>query len=227
MKKILGLISGALLWSMTLVPANADFGAGVSLMVGELETDGTETEKAVTGVTSQKTSKTLKEGFYGASVYAEYRFDNRIAFGVEYVPMDLDVGAEKRTDTSAAADVASEADTGERKADAVVQDLMNYYLRLPVPTTDRMYVKLGYMDADVTINETLPTSSYANTTLEGIEYGIGFQTESGRGRFELAYADFDEISVTATGNTIAGDVTGQNKVTADADSIQARLSFGF
>ena len=104
---------------------------------------------------------------------------------------------------------------------------MNYYLRLPVPTTDRMYVKLGYMDADVTINETLPTSSYANTTLEGIEYGIGFQSESGRGRFELAYADFDEISVTATGNTIAGDVTGQNKVTADADSIQARLSFGF
>ena len=46
-------------------------------------------------------------------------------------------------------------------------------------------------------------------------------------RFELAYSDFDDIEIVATGNTVANDVKGQNKINADADVLLAKISFAF
>ena len=224
MKKILGLISASLLWVVAVLPANAgSFGIGVTAMIGQVETDGEETEKTVTGVTSETTSKSMLESFMGGAVYVEYRMDNRFAFGVEYVPMDVELGSARRTDVDTAADVASEADTGDRSASADVTDLYTFYLRAPLPMTESGYIKLGYHDADVTTTETLPTSSYGNASINGVEYGIGFQSAPERSRVELTYSDFDEVSITGTGS---GE-TNQNSIKGDADAVALRISVGF
>ena len=53
------------------------------------------------------------------------------------------------------------------------------------------------------------------------------KSEDSRMRAQFSYSNFDDISLTATGNTIAGAVTSQNKITADADAYALTIAFGF
>ena len=220
MKKITSILSVVL--ALFAFSAKADFTGGISLVTGKYETDGSETEKAVTGVTSQVTNSSQSETFIGASLFVEYFMDNGFALGVDYVPLDVKLGEGSRNDTSTGADVASEADTGGRTAEAHIDGLTTIYAHVPLGP---MYGILGYHDATIITKESLPTSKYADVDLNGIQYGLGYKTDNMR--FELAYSDFDDIDITATGNTITGNVTGQNKISADADVLLAKISFNF
>jgi len=224
MKKIISTLGASFIWMALIAPANSGpVGIGVALQVGQYETSGTETEKAVTGVTSETTNKTLKETFAGASVYAEYRRDNGFALGVDYVPTDISLGSGKRTDSDAG-ESTSDDDTGDRSASADIDGLTTIYAHIPVGP---VYVLLGYHSADVTTTETLQTSSYGNVSINGTQIGLGMKSEDSRIRAQVSYSDFDDISLTATGNTIAGNLTGQNKITADADVLAFSVAFGF
>ena len=220
MKRLTGILSVVL--ALFAFSAKADFTGGISIVTGKYETDGSETEKAVTGVTSQVTNNSQSETFVGASVFVEYFMDNGFALGVDYVPMDVDLGKGSRTDSSSGADVASEADTGSRTAEAHIDGLTTIYAHVPFGP---MYGILGFHDATIKTKESLPTSSYGDVDLNGIQYGLGYKTDNVR--FEVAYSDFDDIDITATGNTIANKVTGQNKISADADVLLAKISFAF
>ena len=71
MKKLISVLGASVIWMALIAPANSGpMGFGVALQVGQYETNGTETEKAVTGVTAESTSKSIDNGFYGASVFA-------------------------------------------------------------------------------------------------------------------------------------------------------------
>ena len=224
MKKIISTLGASFIWMALIAPANSGpVGIGVALQVGQYETSGTETEKAVTGVTSETTNKTLKETFAGASVYAEYRRDNGFALGVDYVPTDISLGSGKRTDSDAG-ESTSDDDTGNRSASADIDGLTTIYAHIPIGP---VYVLLGYHSADVTTTETLQTSSYGNVSINGTQIGLGIKSEDSRMRAQVSYSDFDDISLTATGNTIAGNLTGQNKITADADVLAFSVAFGF
>ena len=225
MKKLISVLGASFIWIALIAPANSGpVGIGVTLQTGKYETSGTETEKTVTGVTSETTNKTLEETFMGGSVYAEFRTDNGWALGVDYVPMNIDLGSGKRTDASTGADETSEADTGTRSASAEIDGLTTIYAHIPIGP---LYVLLGYHSADVTTSETLQTSSYGNASINGTQIGLGIKSEDSRMRAQVSYSDFDAISLTATGNTIAGDLTGQNKITADADVLAFSVAFGF
>ena len=225
MKKLISMFGASFMWVVLFTPANSGpVGVGVALQVGAYETSGTETEKAVTGTTAETTNKSLKETFVGASVYAELRSDNGWAFGIDYVPVDIDLGSGKRTDVSAGADVASEADTGNRSASAAIDGLTTIYAHVPLGP---LYVLLGYHSADVATTESLPTSSYGNVSINGTQVGLGVKSEDSRFRAQISYSDFDAISMTATGNTITGALTSQNKITADADVVAFTVAFGF
>ena len=213
MKKLLAVFT--VLSMLFALPANAaGMNFGFSLMAGQFDTDGSETEKTVTGVTSEKTSKSLSEDFYGGSIFAEIEADNGIIIGLDYIPLDIKLGSGSRTDSSSGADVASEADTGDRSAEANVKDLFTIYTHVPVGP---VYAVLGYMDADVTTSESLPTSTYGDASINGWQYGLGVKRDMMR--FEIAYSDFDSISLTSTANT--------NKIEADADALNAKISFAF
>jgi len=226
MRKLLGVLSVCVMSLIYVVPASADWGAGITLQAGTYETDGSETEKTVTGVTSETTNHSEKESFYGASVYVEKEFSNGFVVGLDYVPMSIELGAAERIDADGdggtAGTIAADTDDGTRKASAEIDGLTTVYAHVPVGP---MYLLLGYHDATIETTETLQTSSYGNVSVNGIQYGLGVKGD--HVRFEVAYSDFDDVEITATGNTITGAVTSQNKVSADADVLAFRVSFGF
>ena len=90
--------------------------------------------------------------------------------------------------------------------------------------SDTMYVKFGVVQVDVNTQETLGTgSSYGNETLNG---GLlGFGAKSGNSRFELVYTDYEELSLTST--VARTDVTTNNKIEADLDTIAFKYSYAF
>jgi len=212
MKKLLGVLSVCVMSLIYIAPVSADWGAGVTLHIGEYETDGSETEATVSGITSEVTNHTEKEGFYGASVYLEKEFGNGFTLGLDWVPMDVELGSGERTDTDG--ENASD-DDGTRKASADIENLFTLYTHIPLGP---MYLLLGYHDADITTTETLPNSTYGDASVNGIQYGLGVKSD--HVKFEVAYSDFDDIS-------LASSNASTQKIAADADALAFRLSFGF
>ncbi len=192
MRKLLGALSFCVMSLIYVAPANADYTAGVSIMAGTYETDGSETEKTVSGVTSEVTKHTEKAGFLGASVFVEKELANGFVIGLDWVPMDIELGSGERVDLDGA--IAADNDNGTRKASADVENLFTLYTHVPLGP---MYLLLGYHDADVTTGETgLPNSTYGDASLNGIQYGLGVKNDNVK--FEVAYSDFDSIELTSS-----------------------------
>ena len=158
MKKIFAIISAVFFLSSVTAKAEVQFGLGV--MYGQLSTSGTETEG--TAADTSVRSKDFDEQFFGADVFVEFVHDSGITLGVSYVPMDFELGSGSRTDTAvAAASGGAENDTGTRKAQADVTDLMGIYTNIPVGSSG-FYGLLGASMATITTSETLNESSYGN-----------------------------------------------------------------
>ena len=79
-----------------------------------------------------------------------------------------------------------------------------------------IYVK-GFVTT-IETSETLNASSYPNEDITG--YQIGFGQKAGNVKMELSYSDFEDISISASGGNT-------NSVTADADVVNFRISYGF
>jgi hypothetical protein len=194
--------------------AHAEIKYGLGLMAGQVSTDGSETEGTAADTSTR--SKSIEEIFVGADLYVESVSDNGFAIGLSYVPFEIELGSGQRTDTNSAADIASEADTGTRKASADLTDFFTLYAN--VPMGEKLYALLGYHFATISTTETLNETSYPDADVEG--YQVGFGSRSGNMKYELAYSDFDSIKLTGTGG-------GTNTVTADADALTFRIAFGF
>ena len=195
--------------------AKADLSYGVSLMFGQVDTSGHELES---GSASDKNSKSLKESFVGGSLFIEGRDDSGYAIGLDYVPVGLDIGDGKRTDSSTGADVASEADTGNRKASAEIENLFTLYANIPVGS-DGYYGVLGLHYTTITTDETLPNSTYDDEDIFGFQVGLGMR--SGNLKYELSYSDFSDIEINGKGGNSG------NKIEADADALMFKIAYGF
>ena len=212
-KILTGLASLMLMFSISTL--KADVNVGASVMLGQLDTSGSETEKVDLAGAADKNSKSFKETFYGASVFLELVSDNGFALGIDYVPVDFDIGDGKRTDADNG-DSSGEADTGNRKASASLEDLITVYANIPLGGNG-VYALAGYHTVDVTTSETLPNSSYGNVDLNGYQVGLGKKGDNYK--FEFFYSDFEDISLTATGGSAA------HTIEADADAMGLKLSF--
>ena len=214
-KILTGLASLMLMFSISTL--KADVNVGASVMLGQLDTSGSETEKVDLAGAADKNSKSFKETFYGASVFLELVSDNGFALGIDYVPVDFDIGDGKRTDSATGEDAnPSEADTGTRTASASLEDLITIYANIPLGGNG-VYALAGYHTVDVTTSETLPSSSYGNVDLNGYQIGIGRKGDNSK--IEFFYSDFEDISLTATGGKAS------HKIDADADAMGLKLSF--
>ena len=201
------LFSAAALSVFTL--SSAYSGMGVSLMYGQVETDGTETERTVSGVTSETTNASRSEKYFGGSVFFEGDV-GPITLGLDVVPLKIKLGDGSRTDTTSDANETTQED-GTVKAEATLDYLTTIYAHYPIGD---WYAGLGYHMTDVSTDETLHTSSYGDQSINGIQYAIG--KTAGNLRYELSYSDFDDISLTSSN----GD-----KITADADNLMFKLSY--
>ena len=213
MKSLKSIIASSLflLWASV---AQADIKLGVGLPLGQVETDGTETEGTAAD-TSDRT-KSIKEQFIGADIFAEFVTDGGLAFGIKYIPMDIELGSGARTDVDG--DDPAENDNGTRSASADLTDFYTVYANMPVGGNG-WYATLGYHQATVTTTESLNESSYGNADIDGYEIGLGKNLDDNL-RMELSYQDFDDINLTATGG-------GTNSIAANADAVTFRLAYGF
>ena len=213
MKSLKSIIASSLLLLWASV-AQADIKLGVGLPLGQVETDGTETEGTAAD-TSDRT-KSIKEQFIGADIFAEFVTDGGLAFGIKYIPMDIELGSGARTDVDGSD--PAENDNGTRSASADLTDFYTVYANMPVGGNG-WYATLGYHQATVTTTETLNESSYGNADIDGYEIGLGKNLDDNL-RMELSYHDFDDISLSATGG-------GTNSISANADAVTFRLAYGF
>jgi len=97
-------------------------------------------------------------------------------------------------------------------------ELIGYFLSTFIFLVGSMYVLLGYHDADITTTETLPTSTYGDASVNGLQYGLGVKSDNMR--LEVAYSDFDSIELASTDSST-------QKIKADADALAFRFSYGF
>jgi len=208
MKKILSIVCASFLIIST---AKAEMTYGFGLMTGQVSSSGTETEG--TAADTSVRSKSFEEFFVGADIFVEKELTNGMSVGVSYVPVDVELGSGKRTDTG-----TNDDDTGTRTASADLSDLVTLYGNFPFGDNGA-YGLAGMHFVTVSTSETLPNSSYGEEDIYGALIGIG--KKSGKAKVELFYSDFEDISISSTG----GD--NSNKVTADADAITLRLSVGF
>jgi len=226
MKKIaINFLAVLFISALSLTKAFAvDFTLGVSGAIANLQADGSETETGA--VSAETTNKSVSNTFATGSIFAEAKFD-RFAFGVDYIPMDADVSdaTHTRTDTETSVTGNQKAVSTSRTqtAAAEVSDHVtiyaNYYMN------DNIYLHLGYASVDVVTNESLDTgSSYGDASINGIQYGIGLQMTDNL-RLEAAYTDYDNVSITSS--EARTGVTVNNKVSADLDTTQLKLSYHF
>ena len=208
MSKHIKTLFGALIIAAFTV-SSAYSGMGVSLMYGQVETDGTETERTVSGVTSETTSASKSEDYIGGSIFAETQLSG-FTVGLDVVPFKIKLGDGSRTDTTSDANENTQED-GTVKAEANLDYLTTIYAHYPI---GNFYAGLGYHFTNVSTDETLHTSSYGDDKITGYQLALGMN--SGSLRYEVSYSDFEDISLTSSN----GD-----KITADADNMMFKLSY--
>ena len=222
----------ALVVSSTNLTAGS-IGLGVSGAFMNVEADGKETSGTTGSETdsSVNTAAVDNDVFIG-SIYAEYITDGGYAFGIEHIPASADVSDKVRTrtdtETSVTGDVTTNSDTRQFKAQAEIDDYFNYYVEVPL-FGENFFAKLGYAQVDVNTTETASSNggNYGNATLDGFNYGIGVKskpTDNTRLKFAYEITDFESLSLTSTGNSVASET---NKISADLDTWALKVSFGY
>ena len=202
----------------------ADYTLGVSGAIVNLQAEGSETETG--SQTAETTPASVSNTFGIASVFVEAQF-GKLAFGVDYIPFDADVSdaTHTRTDTETSVTGTAAETTTKRvqTASAEVTDHLTLYANYYI--SDSFYVHLGHASVDVNTNESLGTGSkYGNVNIDGIQYGFGLQMTDNL-RFEAAYTDYDDVSITSS--VARTGVTTNNKISADLDTTQVKLSYHF
>ena len=113
-----------------------------------MQAEGSETETG--SQTAETHPASVSNTFATGSIFAEAQF-GRIAFGVDYIPMDADVSdaTHTRTDTETSVTGDTEATTTKRTqtAAAEVSDHLTLYANFYL--NDGFYLHLGHASLDV------------------------------------------------------------------------------
>jgi len=219
MKKIFIIATSIMLLTFANVNA-AEKRIGVSAAFTQFSSDGSETMKS----SGTKTSKTHDETVVVPSIFIEAANDNGLAIGLDFMPVEAELGsgtnARTDTDTDDASDTA-----GDNKVSAELTSHTTLYLSKSLGDSGA-YLKGGVAMATIDTTETLATGSvYGNEDVTGMLIGLGMNRDNANGTFfrtELTYTDYDDVSINGT-----ADSDGvKNKIDADIDAIAFRISIG-
>ena len=220
MKKLI-LAAVLAMFASATAYAGPGINIGVSGQLGLFAATATETDVGTNGTTTDSDEKNSESEFLGigyASVFIEKTL-GRAFIGVDYVPSAL----ESETSETARNDktTTDARSTKNNKVQVDFEDLTTVYFGLNV--TDNMYVKAGISTVDIITNEDLGTgSTYADTDMDGMSIGVGYNATNDNGMFlrvEGNYMEFDGASVTSA--------NGVNKISLDSlDGASGKLSIG-
>ena len=205
---------------------------GISITAGQFEADGAKEEfkgahssSASPGDVSIKatTEGDGAEALFGfGSIFVEKTLGDRLAIGVDYVPMTLDT---ETAENSRHVDVTPTGIIGSKATNTVqvdFSDLTTLYLTLKL--NDSMYVKAGLVEVDVETNESLGTGgAYGNTSLDGTMLAIGYNRDLNTG----AFVRLEAHTMSLDGVTLTNTADSTKSITADGVSgYGAKFSIG-
>ena len=214
MKKILITVTALI---FTTASAFAGVNVGISGAFTMLDTSGTQTLKS----SGKKSSTSKEEDVIVPSIFIEFESEAGVAVGLDYVPLEAEMGSGTRTDDD-------EETSGNNKASAELSDHMTIYALLPL---GNFYVKAGIARATVDTTETLATgTTYGNEDVDGRMIGFGLDRDLDNGLFfraEATYTDYDSVKFSGSFNgNAAGDSAVRNVVDGDVDATALRISIG-
>ena len=204
---------------LLVAKANADMRFGVSAAYTQIEADGTETEGG------EKTSASVSNDVIIPSIFVEFSGE-RFSLGLDYIPLDADVSnkTKKRTDTETSVTGNEDQVSTSRTQQAQAEITDHFTLYATLALTDTFYLKGGMAQFTLNTEESLGTGSkYGNVDIDGLVYGFGFT--DGNSRLELAYTDYDDVSITSS--VARTGVTTNNKISADLDTLSLKYSYAF
>ena len=217
MKKIMLV---ALITMFTFVgKAYAEMSYGVSLALTEINASGTETEG------TEQTNADADNSVVVPSLFAEYAIGN-LSIGLDYVPLAADVSKNTKTrndvETSVSGTAAAVTTSRTNKAQAELENHTTLYVNYM--WNDMYYLKGGMAFVTLNTTESLGTGSvYGNEDIYAGVFGIGAKSDNHR--FELLYTDYEDISITSS--TTRTDVSPNNKIEADLDTVAFKYSYAF
>ena len=204
---------------LLVAKANADVRFGLSAAYTQIEADGTETEGG------EKTNGSASNDVIIPSIFVEISGE-KFGLGLDYIPLDADVSNKTKsrtdTETSVSGTTTTTSTSRTQKAQAEISDHLTLYATMAL--TDTFYLKGGMAQFSLSTNESLGTGSkYGNVDVDGILYGFGFT--DGNSRLELAYTDYEDVSITSS--VARTGVTTNNKISADLDTLSLKYSYAF
>ena len=234
MKNLKNTIAILILTTFGFTAANAgSFGIGVTGSYAAVKAEGTESDKdgatdlSAESVASLRSATAHNDTIIG-SVFAEYSMDNGFTVGLDYIPGSADVNSKSLSRTDVTADVkeVQGQDDGARTAQAEVENHYTIYAELPVHAG--MYIKGGYVEMDVNTLEsnavTAGGSTYGNTTVDGILFGLGYKNSFGSNgyyKLEGSHTEFDTISLASS------EADKGNNISADLDVTKLTFALGY
>ena len=198
----------------------AEMKYGVSGALTFIDASGTETEGG------EKNSDDAENVVAIPSVFAEYVFSDTISVGLDYIPLKADVSdkTRKRTETETSVTGTATTTTTSRTQSAQAELENHVTLYANYAFGNGAYFKGGIANVSLNTDESLGTGSkYGNVDIMG--YVLGFGVDSGNWRTEVTYTDYEDISLTSS--VARTDVTTNNKIDADLDTLALRVSYVF
>ena len=198
----------------------AEIKYGVSGALTAIDASGTETEGG------EKNNGNADNLVVIPSIFAEYAYSDTVSIGLDYTPLKADVSDKtlKRSDTetSVTGTATTTSTARTQKAQAELENHITLYANYNFG--NGAYVKGGVAHVSLNTDESLGTGSkYGNADIIG--YVIGFGVGSGNWRTEIAYTDYEDISLTSS--VARTGVTTNNKIDADLDTLALKIAYTF
>jgi hypothetical protein len=194
MKKLLIIAVFAVFSASSAISASLTPIVGVSYNNAAYAGEGIEKNFNETGTLKTTTEEYGAFSDQFASVFVELEINDIIAVGVDYVPGTIATPENiSREGTSG----ASLLNPGRSTVSVDFEKLTTVYARLNVPFLGGAYLKAGFSQVDVIINENMESgNTYKDVDTEGMVAGIGYDHDLANGisiRAEVTASNFDDV----------------------------------
>ena len=203
MKKLLIIAVFAVFSATTAFSASLTPSIGISYNKSGFAGEGNERNFDEAGATKSTTSD------YGAfeddynSVFVELQMGDILSLGIDYVPGDI--ASPENHSREGSSTTADTVDPGNSKVQVDFSRMTTIYARANIPFLGGAYVKAGWHEVDVIVNESMNSgNTYADADTNGYTVGIGYNQEIALEglsiRVEASAMQFDDVS---TNNGVA------------------------
>ena len=227
MKNKLAVFLTAILMSFSTSAFSFEgFSIGATYSNTDFSTKGNETttKSGDVGLEVNSTTKTGSEDV--GAIFAEYTFAQGSTIGIEYIPGEAELGKGSRAQNNDA-DAGNDAD-GTITAKATISEYTRIYVEPTWMANDRfgVFVKGGaaHLSVQPSYTETADViqGTYKSEDVWGVMYGVGAKAYFGNVFVKAEYLETEFGTYSHQSTT--GD---KNKITADIDMEETRISIGY